>query len=391
MERDSLDLPGRDLLAPLARAEDRLARLDERVARSPRGQGFVERQHFSEAAAALWLAGELVHLEDLVLHDGRMDVRPPTHELTRAHDVLRARRRITAQRPDWALSPAGLGALVAREGDDAARPILPVETPGPASAADDPQQAGEEEALAEEFAEIDAVLARAGRTLAKKGRVAHGDLDAPWPLPAQEPASRLPETGEAALGALIHDEDRDETALLGEWLARLRHIEGEALPPLLAAFLAWEAWERIAPLERQHWLGLLLVAAFLRSQGKTSAHLAGLACGLREVARARRQSRERATRCLAFLEAVDMGARAGLAEIDRLELAGHRMERRLRAKRRHSRLPRLAEMVLSRPVVSAALVAGELGITQRAALNLIGELGLRELTGRGRYRAWGIV
>jgi hypothetical protein len=60
------------------------ARLDERLARSPVRDGFVERQHFADAAAALWLEGELVHLENPVLHDAHMDIRTPTHELTRA-------------------------------------------------------------------------------------------------------------------------------------------------------------------------------------------------------------------------------------------------------------------------------------------------------------------
>jgi len=40
------------------------------------------------------LEGELVYREDLVLHDAHMDIRTPTHELTRAPAVLRARRRI---------------------------------------------------------------------------------------------------------------------------------------------------------------------------------------------------------------------------------------------------------------------------------------------------------
>ena len=42
-------------------------------------------------------------------------------------------------------------------------------------------------------------------------------------------------------------------------------------------------------------------------------------------------------------------------------------------------------------MVSAAMVARELGVTQRGALNLINEVGIREITGRGRYRAWGII
>jgi hypothetical protein len=37
------------------------------------------------------------------------------------------------------------------------------------------------------------------------------------------------------------------------------------------------------------------------------------------------------------------------------------------------------------------MIARAAKITQRGALNLIGELGVRELTGRRRYRAWGIL
>ncbi|TIX38513.1 MAG: hypothetical protein E5V36_21605, partial [Mesorhizobium sp.] len=40
---------------------------------------------------------------------------------------------------------------------------------------------------------------------------------------------------------------------------------------------------------------------------------------------------------------------------------------------------------------SAGLIAAELKVSQRAALSLIAELGIREVTGRGRYRAWGIM
>jgi len=49
------------------------------------------------------------------------------------------------------------------------------------------------------------------------------------------------------------------------------------------------------------------------------------------------------------------------------------------------------DYVMSRPLVSAGMIAAELGISARAAQNLVAELGLREATGRGRYRAWGIL
>ena len=98
-------------MGALAAAEDALARLDERIRSSPIAEGFVSRTHFQDACASLWLAGDLVSLEDLVLHDARMDIHAPTHALTRAQAVLRARRRIAGAAPEWALSPEGLAAL----------------------------------------------------------------------------------------------------------------------------------------------------------------------------------------------------------------------------------------------------------------------------------------
>lgn len=43
--------------------------------------------------------------------DASHDIRTPTHELTIARDVLRIRRRIGAQPPDWALSADGFRSL----------------------------------------------------------------------------------------------------------------------------------------------------------------------------------------------------------------------------------------------------------------------------------------
>ncbi|CDI09832.1 conserved protein of unknown function [Agrobacterium pusense] len=44
--------------------------------------------HFADACASLWIDGELVHLEDLVLHDATRDIRTPAHELTIARDCV---------------------------------------------------------------------------------------------------------------------------------------------------------------------------------------------------------------------------------------------------------------------------------------------------------------
>src|SRR6201988_4929573 len=107
-------LPWTSIAAPLSAAEDALSRLDERLRVSPIREGWIARTHFIDACASAWIDGELVHIEDLVLHDASMDIRSPTRELTRAHAVLRARRRILREAPQWALSPSGLNALIGR-------------------------------------------------------------------------------------------------------------------------------------------------------------------------------------------------------------------------------------------------------------------------------------
>ena len=66
------------------------------------------------------------------------------------------------------------------------------------------------------------------------------------------------------------------------------------------------------------------------------------------------------------------------------------MLRRLGPRRSNSHLPQLVELVIAAPLVTTETVAGALGVAPRAALGLVAELGLREITGRGRFRAWTI-
>jgi hypothetical protein len=46
---------------------------------------------------------------------------------------------------------------------------------------------------------------------------------------------------------------------------------------------------------------------------------------------------------------------------------------------------------MAKPLVSAGMIAKTLDVTPQAARRIVSELGLREMTGRGRFRAWGIV
>ena len=300
-------LPWPKLAGPLAAAEDSLARLDERLAKSPIRAGFVARTHFTDACACLWLDGELVHIDDLVLHDAHMDIRAPTHELTRAHAVLRTRRRIAAEKPDWALSATGLAGLRGRGGQGEWEGRVGDETSDRKNeredfgedAADEELAEAEREApfgvvetdprLAAAFAAVDAANARAERTLAGESRPQR---------PGRDP--------------LVYDPDWDEDARLGDWRAVVEQTR--TLPPTLAAAIAAEAWDAIAPLQHTPWLGRLLAAALLRQRGKTRWHLPCLHAGLKAIPRERRRAppRDAAAQLVVQLEAITAAAAAGL-------------------------------------------------------------------------------
>ena len=387
MRYDSPDPFHPSLQPALIAAEDALARLDERAARHPVAEGFRERGQFFDAAAALWVAGELVHVEDLVLHDSHMDARAPSHELTIAHAVLRTRRRLELAEPGWALTAAGLNVLRGEEGsgapqieDDGARAPRP-----DGDHAEEVCEAAESPAdnpLADEFAALDAALARSERLLdMHAGSIAAAGL----PL-AQTPTAKSEPEGQLGL---LFDEEWDEAARLDAWRGVL--AVADQLPACLGAAVLFDAWERIEPLRRQHWLGSLLVGAYLRCRGKVVSHGLAFNTGLKTIRHERRRSKDRLTRLGGFLEAMTATADLGLKELDRLSLARTQMEMRIRDRRSNSNLPGLIDLVLSRPIVSTGLISRHLGVTPRGALNLVRELGLREMTGRGRYRGWGVL
>lgn len=373
------------LLPLLISAEDALARLDERANRHAVEDGFRERGHFFDAAAALWVAGELVHVEDIVLHDAHMDARAPTHELTIAHSVLRARRRIWLGDPLWAFSPQGLAALRGEQ-------IVPVDANDPSAdmqsgvghdGGDDQSEMAIEEAanpLAAEFAAIDAAIARSQQLLEAHDKNALETTNRASRVTVQEPMGQL---------GLLFDDEWNEDTRIDEW--RQVIAAADQLPASLGATLLFDAWERVEPLRRQHWLGSLLVSAYLRSRGKVTSHLLAFNTGLKTIRHERRRSQDPVVRWSAFLEAMTATADLGLKELDRLLLAKTQMEMRIRDRRSNSSLPALIELVLSRPIVSAGLVAQHVGVTSRGALNLVRELGIREMTGRGRYRGWGVL
>lgn len=358
--------PPPSLLEAISDATSGLVRLDERIARSPVGEGWIERMHFADACASLWIDGELVNLEDLVLHDAHADVRTPTHELTIASDVLRMRRRIAAQPAGWALSPEGFRILRGRASDVTTMPVA-----APTAEAIEPAEEGEgidgSDPLAKEMAAIDAALARSTALLTRTKAPARRETD-----------------------PLVYDADWDESQRLDDWRGALAATEG--LPPVLRAIIALDRWNELHVLQRAPWLGRLLVASLLRQAGLTTAsHLAAFNLGLKSMPVDRRRHRDRETRLLAFAHGLTAAAESGLKQHDRLALARQMMERKLAGRRATSKLPDVIDLVIARPLVSAGMVAEMLKVKPQSALRILGELGLREMTGRGRFRAWGII
>lgn len=362
-----------DLMRPAFETGIALTRLDERIARSPVGAGWIERQNFADACASLWIEGELVHLEDLVLHDATRDIRTPTHVLTIARDVLRSRRRIATQSPDWALSSDGIRTLrrtseITSVGADEAeatgaiRPAVAADPEGEGDDGDDVTNLPDVD-----YAAIDALLARSDAAIAQ----------------ARKP-------GRAPADPLVYDLDWDEDARLDEWRSVLR--QAQDLPAVLQAIVALDAWNELSVLQHAPWLGRLFAASILRQAGVTSgAHLAAINLGIKTIPVDRRRHRNRENRLLAIAQGFVAAAEIGMKEHDRLTLAKMMMERKLEGRRTSSKLPELVELAMAKPLVSAGMVAKTLEVTPQAARRIVGELGLREMTGRGRFRAWGVI
>ncbi len=122
--------------------------------------------------------------------------------------------------------------------------------------------------------------------------------------------------------------------------------------------------------------------------GAVHTHLAAINLSLKTIPADRRRHRDRETHLLAIAHGLLAAAELGLKEHDRLALARTMMERKLVGRRTTSKMPELVEMVMAKPLVSAGMIAKELAVTPRAALRIVEELGLREMTGSGRFRAW---
>jgi hypothetical protein len=402
-----------DLARPIEAATLALVRIDERLARSEPvlADGVRARFHLFEAQALAQLAGELASLEDLVLHDAGMDVRAPSTGVVRAQRILDERRNLARRAPEAVLAPEALSRLIgvaaesgqvkARDAETglvaaavsaAARPAVsgPWEMPKPFAddglwpdpdESDDgdglemPDEEGEalasnsSRAATGDLAAIDALLARTDRLL--------GAIERP-----------PPETAPLRL----RDPDYGASSRLTAWLDALRAAEDA--PAVLATAIALDAWLALEPAERGGEVGFALAATILRQRDIAAHYLPALGLGYRKSRFRWSPHQVQAVRLAGLIEAMQGSAHLADSDLKRLTLAREVMARRCEGRRGNSRLPQLVDLFMASPLVTVQMATEKLKVTQQAVEVMLRELGPslpRELTGRKRYRAWGIL
>jgi HTH DNA binding domain len=318
------------LLAPLARAQDAIARLEARTAAAPPAvaEGLRARLAFHEAAGWLGHSHVWIHPQDLALRAAG---------LTGSYYVADHTGRLAAVLPASSAPDAALEA-----------------TPSDAAA------------------ELALRFARLWQRLAEHRT---------WHPLADADAMR------ATLDALAAD-GRVTDAALADWLAALR--QRDAAPALLRAGRAGRAWlNRSAETDPLGLAGLLLAACVWRAAGFGrpvslpfwSAGAPRLRRLVLQVGRAWEAG---------FLGCVADAAQAASRDLYRLLQAAE--TGRALACTARSRLPAAVDVALRQPIVTARSLATALGITPQAALGLLRQLIaagiLREATGRRAWRAF---
>jgi len=336
------------LLSALAAAEDAASRADERT-RSPLGEGLKSRLAFQEACAWSWNRGEVVHLEDLVLHEEGLDIRLPDQELTRTRAALRQWRRAGAIKPAGLLSAQGVRGLI------------------------NPRRGVRSQAVSDLWADA----ARGAGLLAEESP----------PRPMETDGTEIDDF--LARAAAIATEDNDEA--LFQWFG-LEQAAPKSWPSLLRAAVMLEAWVMVDPLPGQGHLGGILANGLLQRSGRLQHHRVHVEIGRRRFgADVRRPVGKSGLRRVIWqLRAIAASEALLLEEHDRISLARQVVARNLVGRRSNSRLAEVVEMFSDLPVVTASMIARRLKISQQSARSLVGQLGagVTEITGRTRYQAW---
>jgi hypothetical protein len=339
----SKTVAGVDFDAPFSLAAERavavLSRLDERLLRVDEGlQGGVRaRLDYHDAHSLVGLSGGFLHFSDFVLFDHDMSTQVPSFDMERGRRVLQLRRRLGRLSKDKLLMPETLAKLSGLPESE----FLP-----PALSSLDTDDVDDID-----VSDLDAAL---------------GDLDS---ILDKQKGTRGP-----SMGAVLE--------------------EARQLPAISGAVLLFDYWLLHEHRSTFTEIGPLLASLFLRSRGIVSFGLPGLCRGLWRM-RGRWQAYDPPAKRYAVLaESIATSAAMSMADCDRLVLAKQLMDRKLTTSKRDDSLRALVDLFIAHPLVNVELAVRTLKITPQAVELLIKRLGDAmppELTGRSRYRAWGII
>jgi len=322
------------VFSALARAEDRVSRLDERARSSGFVEGWRARADIRAVIATMAINGQLVHPEDLILRAADTDTRLPDASVIRAYAVLRSRQRADRGGAEL-LSWQGISWLcgLTRQGPP----------PGlrPTTRLEEPVDFGVYEALAGFFED-----------LTKRD-------------------SETPRVGvEECLSVL--------------------DLEVQ-LPPLLQAAAFLEAWRIVDPLPAHRSVGPIAAALILKVSHRFSGALFPIEVGVRRrVVPARFAWAPLSERLAYWLGAIAFAADLELEEITRLGHQKALLERKAAGGRRNGKALAFAALAVEHPVLTNELIARSLCVTPQGGLQLVKRFGgaLQEITGRSRYRVW---
>lgn len=313
-----------------------LVRLDERVRRSSPelAAGFKSRCDFYDAQAA----GRVVHLEDVVLHDANTDVRTPTDEVLAASRALIRRRELAKASKAKCADPEYMAKIT----------LLPLT----------------------DFLATDSVAFLPEDERGSDDQSDHRD-----------------ELG-AAMATLVTLTPRPGADSIASLLR-----EVAALPAFLGGILLLDHWLYNEG-ERFTDIGPLLLGAHWKASGFMTAHSPSIARGLWKAPNRWQRHIEIEERLTTLMAIFSELAKLGNADLDRLTLAQEVMLNKVPAKGRHIKLREMISVFVELPLVSNAILMKRLKITKQAVNYLLAQLGgslPQELTGRERYRAWGVL
>ena len=332
---DAPPSPDEQVFAALARAEDVTSRLDERARSSGFVAGWRARAEVRAVTAAMSSAGQLVHPEDLILHDLHADARVPDASVVQARGLLRARQKAWRGGGEL-LSWQGVSWLCGRTR------VAPPPGGRP--------------------------TARVGGALEPSG--CYDALAAFFDLLAKG-VSDSPRAGVEDCLSVLDAHDRS--------------------PPLLQAAALMEAWRLVDPLPPHSAIGGVVAALVLKTTKRFTAGLFPLEVALRRRPMPPRLAWSTLADRLAFwLQTFELAAALELDEIVRLGHQKALLERKVAGGRRHGKAPALAALAVESPVLTTELIVRALAITPQASLQLVKRFdgALHEITGRSRYRVW---